>query len=105
MIVLEINDSYIVKVTVKGSWWGGNAAEEKNKSDKILVAEDDEVSNPIIFGLLNQKGVSKISQPKNGNVALSKLYLNQASIIMSGGRMPDMDGLGFHRRAEKGRSA
>ena len=78
--------------------------EVKNKSDKILVAEDDEVSNPIILWLLSQKGFSKISQPKNGNVALSKLYLNQVSIIISDGRMSDIDGLDFHRRAKKGRS-
>jgi hypothetical protein len=34
-------------------------AEVKNKSDKILVAEDDEASNPIILRLLEPEGVLK----------------------------------------------
>jgi response regulator RpfG family c-di-GMP phosphodiesterase len=76
---------------------------KKNKSDKILVAKDYEVSNPITLGLLNQKGFSKISQPKNGSIVLCKLYLNQVSIIISEGRMLDMDGLEFHK-SSKGRS-
>jgi len=33
--------------------------EVKNKSDKILVAEDDEASNPIILRLLEPEGVLK----------------------------------------------
>ena len=34
-------------------------AEVKNKSDKILVVEDDEASNPIILRLLEPEGVLK----------------------------------------------
>ena len=51
-------------------------AEQKNKSDQILVVEDDEASSTIIVRLLNQMGFSKIIQVENGNIALSKLYLN-----------------------------
>jgi two-component system, chemotaxis family, chemotaxis protein CheY len=76
-------------------------AEEKNRSDKILVVEDDEASSTIIVRLLNQMGFSKIIQAENGSVALSKLYLNQVSIIISDWRMPDMDGLEFYKRAKK----
>jgi response regulator RpfG family c-di-GMP phosphodiesterase len=50
---------------------------------------------------LNQKRFSKISQPENGNITLSKFYLNQISIIISNGRMLNMDGLKFYKRAEK----
>jgi hypothetical protein len=41
-----------------GEGYGENAAEVKNKSDKILVAEDDEASNPIILRLLEPKLVA-----------------------------------------------
>jgi hypothetical protein len=50
--------------------------EVKSKPNKILVVEDDEASSAIIVRLLNQMGFSKIIQAKNGNIALSKLYLN-----------------------------
>ena len=50
--------------------------EVKSKPNKILVVEDDEASSAIIVRLLNQMGFSKIIQVENGNIALSKLYLN-----------------------------
>ena len=34
-------------------------AEVKNKSDKTLVTEDDEASNPIILRLLEPEGILK----------------------------------------------
>ena len=58
---------------------------------------------PSFCGYWNQKGFSKISQPKNGNIAHGKLYLNQVGIIISDWRMPNMDGLEFHK-SSKGRS-
>ena len=76
-------------------------AEEKSRPDKILVVEDDEASCIIIVRLLNQMGFSKIIQAEKGSIALSKLYLNQVSIIISDWRMPDMDGLEFYKRAKK----
>ncbi len=76
-------------------------AEEKNRSDKILVVEDDEASSIIIVRLLNQMGFSKIIQAENGSIALNKLYLNQFSIIISDWRMPDMDGLELYKKAKK----
>ena len=75
--------------------------DEKHKSDKVLVVEDDEASSTIIVRLLNQMGFSRIIQAENGNVALSKLYLNEVSLIISDWRMPDMDGLEFYKRAKK----
>jgi CheY-like chemotaxis protein len=50
---------------------------------------------------LKQKGFSKVNQPKNVNIALNRLYLNQVSIITSDWKMPDMDGLEFHKRAKR----
>lgn len=75
--------------------------DDKYKSDKILVVEDDEASSTIIVRLLNQMGFTKIIQAENGDVALSKLYLNQVSLIISDWRMPDMDGLELYKRAKK----
>ena len=77
--------------------------EVKSKPNKILVFEDDEASSTIIVRLLNQMGFSKIIQAENGSIALSKLYLNEVSIIISDWRMPNMDGLEFHK-SSKGRS-
>lgn len=76
-------------------------AEEKQRSDKVLVVEDDEASSTIIVRLLNQMGFSKIIQAENGNIALNKLYLNQVSFIISDWRMPDMDGLEFYKKAKE----
>ena len=56
---------------------------------------------PSFCGYWNQKGFSKISQPENGSIALSKIYLNQVGIIISEGRMPDMDGLEFTEELKK----
>ena len=75
--------------------------DEKFKSDKILVVEDDEASSTIIVRLLKQMGFTKIIQAENGNEGLSKLYLNEISLIISDWRMPDMDGLEFFKRAKK----
>lgn len=76
-------------------------AGEGQKSEKILIVEDDEASSAILVRLLNQMGFSKIIQAENGNVALNKLYLNQVDLIISDWRMPDMDGLEFYKRAKK----
>lgn len=75
--------------------------DEKHRSGKILVVEDDEASSIIIVRLLNQMGFTRIIQAENGNIALNKLYLNQVDLVISDWRMPDMDGLEFYKRAKK----
>ena len=75
-------------------------ADNKKKSVKILVVEDDEASR-IIFGrFLDQMGFSNVILAENGKVALDKLKLNQADLIISDWRMLDMDGLEFYWTAK-----
>jgi CheY-like chemotaxis protein len=75
--------------------------EDKKKSIKILVVEDDEASSTIVVRFLNQMGFSRIVSAVNGNEALNKLYLNQVDLIVSDWRMPDMDGLEFYKKAKQ----
>ena len=56
---------------------------------------------PSFCGYWNQKGFSKISQPKNGSIALSKRYFNQVGIIISDWIMPDLDGLEIHKSSKE----
>jgi len=71
-------------------------ADNKKKSVKILVVEDDEASR-IIFGrFLDQMGFSNVVLAENGKAALEKLNLNPVDLIISDWRMPDMDGLEFY---------
>ena len=58
-------------------------ADDKQKSIKILVVEDDEASRTIIARFLDQMGFSNMILAENGKVALDKLKLNQADLIIS----------------------
>ena len=75
-------------------------ADDKQKSIKILVVEDDEASRTIIARFLDQMGFSNVILAENGKVALDKLKLNQADLIISDWRMLDMDGLEFYWTAK-----
>ena len=75
-------------------------ADDKQKSIKILVVEDDEASRTIIARFLDQMGFSNLILAENGKVALDKLKLNQADLIISDWRMLDMDGLEFYWTAK-----
>ena len=78
-------------------------ADDKQKSIKILVVEDDEASRTIIARFLDQMGFSNVILAENGKVALDKLKLNQADLIISDWRMLDMDGLEFYWTAKNDR--
>jgi two-component system, chemotaxis family, chemotaxis protein CheY len=75
--------------------------EDKQKSVRILIVEDDEASSIIIARFLDQMGFSRMVMAENGNDALNKLYLNKVDLVISDWRMPDMDGLEFYRAAKK----
>jgi two-component system chemotaxis response regulator CheY len=75
-------------------------ADDKQKSIKILVVEDDEASRTIIARFLDQMGFSNLILAENGKVALDKLKLNQADLIISDWRMLDMDGLELYWKAK-----
>ena len=75
-------------------------ADDKQKSIKILVVEDDEASRIIIARFLDQMGFSNVILAENGKVALDKLNLNQVGLIISDWRMLDMDGLEFYWTAK-----
>ena len=75
-------------------------ADDKQKSIKILVVEDDEASRTITARFLDQMGFSNMILAENGKVALDKLKLNQADLIISDWRMLDMDGLEFYWTAK-----
>jgi two-component system, chemotaxis family, chemotaxis protein CheY len=75
--------------------------DDKRKSVKILVVEDDDASSAIVVRFLNQMGFSKMVLAVDGNEALNKLYLNKVDLIISDWRMPDMDGLEFYRKAKE----
>ena len=75
-------------------------ADDKQKSIKILVVEDDEALRTITARFLDQMGVSNMILAENGKVALDKLKLYQADLIISDWRMLDMDGLEFYWTAK-----
>ena len=75
--------------------------DDRKKSVKILVVEDDEASSTIIVRFLNQMGFTKMVLAENGSEALNKLYLNKVNLIISDWRMPDMDGLEFFKKAKR----
>lgn len=58
---------------------------------KVLVAEDDVVSQQILFKILNQAGYS-ITLAKNGKEALSLFEKEIYPVVITDLRMPEMDG-------------
>ncbi|MBC8287154.1 MAG: response regulator [Nitrospinae bacterium] len=75
-------------------------AEDGQKSDKILVVEDDEASSTILVRFLNLMGYSNISLAENGKEAINELNIGQVDLIISDWHMPDMDGLEFYWTAK-----
>ena len=75
-------------------------ADDKQKSIKILVVEDDEASRTIIARFLDQMGFSNVVLAEKGKVALEKINLNHVGLIISDWRMLDMDGLELYWTAK-----
>ena len=59
---------------------------------KILVAEDDQINQKVIFHILNKLGY-KPNLAENGSRAVDEVRLNQYDIILMDMQMPEMDGL------------
>ncbi len=69
--------------------------DDKRKTVKILVVEDDQASRTIIARFLGQMGYSNLALAENGKAAINQLNLSPVDLVISDWRMPDMDGLEF----------
>ena len=59
------------------------------------------ISRKIIIELLKKMGIAKIIASKNGEIALQKLKLQKADLIISDWHMPIMDRLEFYKAVKK----
>ncbi len=83
---------------LKSNW--ETMTDDKSKSCKILIVEDDEASRVIIARFLNQMGFSNLVLAKNGRDAIHELNSRKVDMVISDWRMPDMDGLEFYWTAK-----
>ena len=67
----------------------------------VCVVEDDKFSRKIIIELLKKMGIAKIISSTNGEIALQKLKLQKADLIISDWHMPIMDRLEFYKAVKK----
>ena len=67
----------------------------------IWVVEDEKFSRKIIIELLKKMGITKIIASTNGEIALQKLKLQKADLIISDWHMPIMDRLEFYKAVKK----
>ena len=67
----------------------------------VCVVEDEKFSRKIIIELLKKMGIAKIISSTNGEIALQKLKLQKADLIISDWHMPIMDGLEFYKAVKK----
>ena len=67
----------------------------------VCVVEDEKFSRKIIIELLKKMGIAKIISSTNGEIALQKLKLQKADLIISDWHMPIMDRLEFYKAVKK----
>ena len=67
----------------------------------VCVVEDDKFSRKVIIELLKKMGIAKIISSTNGEIALQKLKLQKADLIISDWHMPIMDRLEFYKAVKK----
>ena len=67
----------------------------------VCVVEDEKFSRKIIIELLKKMGIAKIISSTNGEIALQKLKLQKADLIISDWHMPIMDRLKFYKAVKK----
>jgi len=67
----------------------------------VCVVEDEKVSRKMTIELLKKMGITKIVASTNGEIALQKLRLQKADLIISDWHMPVMDGLEFYKAVKK----
>ena len=67
----------------------------------VCVVEDEKVSRKMTIELLKKMGITKIIASTNGEIALQKLKLQKADLIISDWHMPIMDGLEFYKAVKK----
>ncbi len=67
----------------------------------VCVVEDEKVSRKMTIELLKKMGITKIVASTNGEIALQKLKLQKADLIISDWHMPIMDGLEFYKAVKK----
>ena len=67
----------------------------------VCVVEDEKFSRKIIIELLKKMGIAKIISSTNGEIALQKLKLQKADLIISNWHMPIMDRLEFYKAVKK----
>ena len=67
----------------------------------VCVVEDEKFSRKIIIELLKKMGIAKIISSINGEIALQKLKLQKADLIISDWHMPIMDRLEFYKAVKK----
>ena len=67
----------------------------------VCVVEDEKFSRKIIIELLKKMGIAKIISSTNGEIALQKLKLQKADLIISVWHMSIMDRLEFYKAVKK----
>ncbi len=67
----------------------------------VCVVEDEKVSRKMTIELLKKMGITKIVASTNGEIALQKLKIQKADLIISDWHMPIMDGLEFYKAVKK----
>ena len=67
----------------------------------VCVVEDEKFSRKVIIELLKKMGIAKIISSTNGEIALQKLKLQKADLIISDWHMPIMDRLEFYKVVKK----
>ena len=67
----------------------------------VCIVEDEKVSRKMTIELLKKMGITKIIASTNGEIALQKLKLQKADLIISDWHMPIMDRLEFYKAVKK----
>mgnify|MGYP003638846314 CR=1 FL=1 len=68
---------------------------EQNSTFKILLIEDDEITNYLTIKKLNNLGFENIDTAENGLLAIHYLEKNRPNLIILDINMPIMDGFEF----------
>ncbi|QWX82702.1 response regulator [Cellulophaga sp. HaHaR_3_176] len=69
--------------------------EQSKKPFKILLVDDDEITNFITINKLKHLGFENVNAVENGQLALKHLEKNYANLIVLDINMPVMDGFEF----------
>jgi CheY-like chemotaxis protein len=67
----------------------------------VCVVGNEKISRKMTIELLKKMGIIKIIASTNGEMALKKLKLQKADLIISDWHMPIMDGLEYYKAVKK----